>query len=185
MTKPSQAQKELELSGANSHSPHCYGCGLENSKGLKADFTFDDNVGEVRFTYKAQAFQCSMNGVIHGGVLAALLDEAQGALCGHLGFIVMTNKLELKYHKASLLEDTFSIRAYLTVVRKRRLYTKASLKNDKEELLVESKAIWYILPEKIWTRIFSIAKEDLEYTRSKLQRNRKRAALIRKRLRRL
>ena len=181
--KAKQKEGESKLSGVDFHSPHCYGCGLENPNGLRADFTFDESIGEVRFTYKAYSFQCSINGILHGGVLAALLDEAQGALCGHLGFMVMTDKLEVKYHKASLLKDSFIICAWLTTARKRRLYTKASLHNEQGELLVESKAIFYILPERLWKRIWSTTEEDIEYTRNTLQSNRKRAARIRKRLR--
>ena len=169
----------------NMHDPQCYGCGLENTKGLKASFSFNEDFGEVDFTYKPQPFQCSMNGVLHGGVLAALLDEAQGSLCWQLGFIVMTDKLELKYHKASFLSNTFRIHAWLTTARKRRLYTRASLKNEKDELLVEAKGTWYILPERLWQRIFSMSEKEREEAQRDCQNKRKRTAFIRRRLRKI
>lgn len=172
------------LTGRDWHHPNCYGCGEENEKGLHADFTFDEKTGEVRFSYTpAQHFE-GAPGFSHGGMLATLLDEAQGCLCFHVGHVVMTEKLHMNYHKATPLDTAFHVRAWLTAVRKRRLYTRAMIFNDANEIHVSSSASWYVLPERLTRRMFQ-GKHSEEFTEKSLrliEANRRRAKEIRRRL---
>ena len=123
------------------HSPHCYGCGPENPRGLHAQFPFDEETGEVRFIFNPHADHQGAPGYMHGGVISALLDEAQGVLCHHVGHMVMTDRLNLKYHRATPIDRPFRVHARLSAVRKRRLYTRALLLGDEDEVLVSSSAV--------------------------------------------
>lgn len=168
----------------NWHSDQCYGCGTESPHGLHAEFPFDEATGELRMTYQPLAWQRGAPGKLHGGVLAALLDEAQGMLCHHLGHMVMTDQLELKYHKATALDAPLTIRAWITAARKRRLYTRAELHSG-GELRVHSRGVWYILPDRIFDRMFGaqMTAAERELLFATLESNRKRAQQIRRRLR--
>src|SRR5687767_4907910 len=59
------------------NSKHCFICGLENPAGLKLRF-YDNGVDEVRALYTIDENYNSYPGVVHGGIIAAMLDEAAG-----------------------------------------------------------------------------------------------------------
>lgn len=59
------------------NSRHCFVCGLESPVGLKLRFT-DNGVDEVRATYTVDPKYQSYPGIVHGGVIAAMLDEVGG-----------------------------------------------------------------------------------------------------------
>lgn len=181
-------QLHPSLKGQDWHHTNCFGCGIENQNSLKADFTFDSENGEVHFEYTIEKRFEGAPGYSHGGILATLLDEAQGCLCFHIGHVVMTEKLYLNYHKAVPLNTPIFIRAWLTAVRKRRLYTRAMIykKNEQNEIEIftTSSASWYILPERIQRRMFRDFNEEKYKKQIEiLELNRKRAREIRLRLR--
>ncbi|RME92273.1 MAG: PaaI family thioesterase [Candidatus Hydrogenedentota bacterium] len=174
------------LRGQDWHKPDCYGCGPENKNGLHAEFTFDEETGEVRFPYVAPPYLKGAPGYMHGGAIATLLDEAQGALCYHLGHMIMTDKLTIKYHKATPLGEEIYIRCWVTAVRKRRMYTRGIIYNKDEEVLVSSSAVWYLLPERVLRKLFkeeNWPESERQYRRAVLEANRQRAKKIRRRLR--
>ena len=166
------------------HHLQCYGCGPDNPVGLHASFPFDEATGEVRFEYTVPAPFVGAPGYVHGGVLAALMDEAQGVLCFHVGHPVMTEKLQTSYHKATELGQPFLVRAWLTAVRKRRLYTRATIHGTDGVLRVSSRASWYSFPERLMRRMFHDGDEErFQKVIAFLEPNRRRARKIRQRLR--
>src|SRR5262245_37000925 len=82
----------------NSH--HCFVCGLKNPFGLKLTF-YDDGVDQVRCEYSIPAEYQGYPGVAHGGIVAAILDEAVGrvAMIGDHNHFMMTVKMEIKYRQ--------------------------------------------------------------------------------------
>ena len=167
------------------HRPACYGCGPDNPHGLHADFSFHEATGEVRFEYNPQGFEIGAPGFVHGGVLASVMDEAQGVLCFHVGHVVMTDQLRMKYHRATSLDSPFQVRCWITAVRRRRMYTRGTIMATDGSLLVSSSAVWYLLPERLTRRLFYSVGSENEAARIRgvLEANRKRAREIRKRLR--
>ena len=176
-TPPGAPQGIPSMTGRDWHHANCYGCGLDNPKGLQADFRFDLEHGEVRFDYQGTADFEGAPGFFHGGVLATILDEAQGVLCFHVGHSVMTEKLHMNYHKATPLHSNIKVRAWLTAVRKRRLYTRAVIYNEEEEIYVSSSASWYVLPDRLMRKMFQnrFSNDESERVKSILDANRKRA----------
>ena len=172
---------KASLVGQHLHHDNCFACGALNNYSFHIPSTFDEQKGEVCFTYQLRKEHEGAPGYAHGGGLALILDEAQGVLCHHLGHFVMTDGFSIKYHKATPLYKDIKVTAWLTSARSKRLYTKARIELG-DELLVESKIKWYIIPERLLERRFG---EDGMGGRLKerLEPNRVRAKEIRRRLR--
>lgn len=168
------------------HHENCYGCGVENKYGLHMNFPFDEEKGEVSFiTSLSKQFE-GAPGFAHGGVLASILDEAQGVLCFHVGHFVMTDSLHIYYRKAVPLETEIFIQAVISSVRKRRLYTKATISNPKtQEIYATSHARWYDMNEKLIRRMFQASSMQIETLLEVLEANKKRGKEIRKRLKQM
>lgn len=83
------------------NSRHCFVCGLENPIGLKLHI-YKTGPGVIETTYIAPEHFQGYPGVLHGGIVAALLDEISGR--AHMGDpseprFMFTGKLEVKYRK--------------------------------------------------------------------------------------
>jgi acyl-coenzyme A thioesterase PaaI-like protein len=84
------------------NSRHCFVCGLENPIGLKLRI-YQTEPGVIETSYTAPEHFQGYPGVLHGGIVGAILDEISGrSLMGndpeHPRFL-FTGKLDLKYRK--------------------------------------------------------------------------------------
>jgi acyl-coenzyme A thioesterase PaaI-like protein len=87
--------------------PDCYVCGTDNDLSLKLVFAFARGDALVRAVFSPRAEHCGAAGFVHGGALAACMDETLAAV-GHLeddDTRFVTAKLELKYLRPVSLED--------------------------------------------------------------------------------
>ena len=172
------------LTSQDWHHLNCFGCGPENSKGLHAVFPFDPETGEVVFQFVFQKFSEGAPGYTHGGILASLLDEAQGVTCFHAGHFVMTDQLFVKYDKACPLGQEVICRAWITIAKNKRLYTKATISSPLTgEIYAHSKARWYIMTERIFMRMFHRSPLQMEKLKIILELNKKRGKELRKKIR--
>ena len=84
------------------NSSHCFACGMDNPIGLKLNF-YQTASDEVTAEYTAPEKYQGYPGILHGGVTAAILDEAAGR--AHMGTdpaasnFMYTAQLNVKYKK--------------------------------------------------------------------------------------
>ncbi|HSL45170.1 MAG TPA: PaaI family thioesterase [Anaerolineales bacterium] len=84
------------------NSRYCFICGLENPVGLHLHI-YETAPGEVESTYIAPEHFQGYPGVLHGGIVAAIIDEISGR--AHMGSdpmdprFMFTARLEVKYRK--------------------------------------------------------------------------------------
>ncbi len=105
-------------------SRSCFVCGRENHGGLRARWTSDRATGEVRAVVTVPETFNGYPGVVHGGILAALLDEAMvRAVLVEGGFedLLVTAKLEVAYRRPTPTGTPLEIVARLS----RRSATRA------------------------------------------------------------
>ena len=111
-------------------SAHCFGCGPANPWSLKLVFAVE--VGEdggVRAEAPVRLTRLHEGppGFIHGGVVAALMDEAMGKLMVGLGTLAVTRHMEVDYLRPSPLET--DLRLVGAHVRRdgRKIFNRAEL----------------------------------------------------------
>lgn len=74
---------------------HCYVCGANNREGLKLSFTLGD--GTIETSFVAEKRHQGYRDVLHGGIVAMVLDEVMVLLPYRLfGTIVATAELTVK-----------------------------------------------------------------------------------------
>jgi len=113
-------QAEGPLLARQPNSKHCFVCGLESEVGLK--LRFDDNgVDQVISHYTVARKYQGYPGVVHGGVIAAMLDETGGrtTMINDRDRFMMTGKMEIKYRKPVPVETPLTLVGHLIRDRKR------------------------------------------------------------------
>jgi acyl-coenzyme A thioesterase PaaI-like protein len=101
----------------------CFGCSPDNPIGLKMVFEYDGDVCRSHFT-PAPEHQ-SWNDVVHGGLLATMMDEAMGKWLWEHGLTAMTAEMTIRYSAVVSVGVTLTIESYL-VSQKRKLIEMAA-----------------------------------------------------------
>ena len=102
------------------NSDMCFVCGRKNPAGLYMQF-FDNGKDEVLSEYTVSARYQSYPGIVHGGILASMLDEVVGrvAMIGdHHHFMVSVN-LQVLYRHPVPVETPLKVRGRIVRLRGR------------------------------------------------------------------
>lgn len=88
------------MSKPQPNSRHCFVCGLANPVGLKLRF-YESAPGEVIAEYTVPEKYQGYPGVVHGGIVAAMLDEVCGRahMQGDPPRFMFTARLEVRYRR--------------------------------------------------------------------------------------
>jgi acyl-coenzyme A thioesterase PaaI-like protein len=104
----------------------CFACGEHNPIGLKLQFQFqgDDYVARFRVGREHAGYA----GIMHGGLMATLLDESMARLVWVKGYRVLTGKLTVHYRGPVPVGSEIEVRGRIESVRSegRMIQTSAS-----------------------------------------------------------
>ena len=77
---------------------HCFGCGPHSNVGLKLRFEELDDRSVVGNVTVAQPYQ-GWRGVVHGGIVALMLDETMAYAAAALGYLGVTGEMKMRFKK--------------------------------------------------------------------------------------
>lgn len=103
----------------------CFGCGHNNPIGLKLKFTKDGDTCRAEFT-PDKAHQ-GWPGVVHGGILASLLDEAMSYAAYFEGVTCLTASMQVRLRQPVKVEVPLVITASVTKNRKKLIEARAKV----------------------------------------------------------
>jgi uncharacterized protein (TIGR00369 family) len=120
---------ENPLSVKQPNSAMCFVCGLENPAGLKLVF-YETGPGEVIASYVPPDHFQGYPGVLHGGIVASLLDEVGGrvVMIGDHNRFMLTAKMEVKYRRPTPLGQPLTVHGQLVKQRGRLALAHAELR---------------------------------------------------------
>jgi acyl-coenzyme A thioesterase PaaI-like protein len=136
----------MELNDTTDYQ-RCFVCGQLNPYGLKMDFRFEDNtiVSDFRPGEEYQGFP----GVIHGGITAAVLDEAlnRTSMLTDQPTWTMTGRLEIRYRRYVPYGPLLRVRARLDTQRGRMVQAsgKLTLADDESVVFAEAQGTFMTL----------------------------------------
>ena len=113
----------------------CFGCGDLNPNGLKLAFRLEDGVAVAEFDPEPQ--HQGYPGLMHGGLVATILDEAMGWAIHGRGIWAMTARMQVRFRRSVPLDRRLRVSARVTNQRQRLLQARAELRDEGGTLLAE------------------------------------------------
>lgn len=115
----------------------CFVCGLKNDGGLQINFYREGDKAAVARCRPDRRFM-GYDGLVHGGVASALLDEIMiKAILGR-GKLVVTARMTVSYHKPIRLDVPLTLRGNIKEERGRIVETEGVILDDAGEVLTSA-----------------------------------------------
>lgn len=105
-----------------SHYAHCFGCGPQHSSGLQLDVRAGEGL-DVTAEFTVRPVHQGAPGLAHGGLLTTAMDETLGSLSWLLHLASVTGRLEADFVRPVPVDSLLHIRAWVTGVHGRKLYS--------------------------------------------------------------
>lgn len=127
------------------NSTGCFVCGEENPAGLRVRFFVED--GQVKTPLNATARHCGYPGRVHGGILAAALDECMGwAAARAIGRMCVTGELTTRYLHPVTLDRPFLVTAEVVRPNRRLVHCKGAIVDAGGAVHVRAEGKFFPLP---------------------------------------
>ena len=120
----------------------CFGCSLDNERGLGLVFQRGDGVVEAE-TALGHEF-AGYDGLVHGGIVSTLLDEAMGwAILELAGRFAVTRSLTVDFRRPVFVDKPLRIRARIAGEHDDgALRVEADVVDSRDRLLASAVGIW-------------------------------------------
>jgi len=132
------------------NSKHCFVCGRENPYGLKLKF-YEASPGEVVVDYIVPEQYQGYPGVVHGGIVAAMLDEVTGRtqMGGDPPRFMFTARLNVHYRKNVPIGQPLRIVGRAGKSREKTATATGQIFGPDGSILAEAEALLVNVPDEI------------------------------------
>jgi uncharacterized protein (TIGR00369 family) len=146
------------------NSQMCFVCGLENPIGLKMAF-YEDEEGRVVGKFTTGSQHQGYPGVVHGGILTALLDETLGRVAIAAGRWMVTARLAIRFRRPIPVGEALTVVGEVVSWDRRTLEARGEIRladgqvgaeatgtfveipPEKVEGMEEALAFWRVVPD--------------------------------------
>jgi len=126
--------------------PLCFACGQENPIGFKLRFRQEGD--EVRSEFTPGEYHQGWPGIVHGGVIHTLLDEAMAYVPHFMGFHCVTAKMESRIRQPVAIGQRLLIVSNATRKTRRVIEAEAKLTFEDGTTVAEGKAVMYVVEKR-------------------------------------
>lgn len=116
----------------------CFGCGPDNTDGMRLRFTLDEDAREFVCRFKLSRRYVGPPGHAHGGIIATILDEAMGKVNKLRHVVALTSEMTVNYLKPVPLGKTLIAVGRERYVRGRVHVNEGEIRNQDGEVLARS-----------------------------------------------
>ncbi len=120
---------------------YCFICGRENPIGLKLSFDLDLTHQAVRTVFRPGREHQGWTGRLHGGIVAAILDEVMVNAAYLSDIPAVTGEMTIRYRAALNTAQRLHFLGRITETRVKFMKAKAECRTDDGNLVAESSAL--------------------------------------------
>lgn len=106
----------------------CFARGPDNPHGLRLRFETSGE-GESAAEWVPEAFTEGFRGIVHGGIVSTVLDEAMSKAVAAAGLPALTAELRVRLRRHVVPRHSVRVRGWIIGISKRLMKTEAALKN--------------------------------------------------------
>ena len=117
----------------------CFGCGGANDAGMKLAFEQDDERRRIVGRFRLDGRYQGGGGMLHGGIIATLLDEAMGKVCRFREVRAVTAELTVEYLKPIKVDQEIVVEAYEKEANGRNLFYVGEIRNGDGDVLARGR----------------------------------------------
>jgi acyl-coenzyme A thioesterase PaaI-like protein len=112
----------------------CFVCGKDNPVGLRVDFAVDAAAKTIGGRFVPRPEHQGYAGIIHGGIIAALLDEAMVKLAWRIGIPAVTAEITTKFKAPAAPGDDLVVTA--SIIREHGRLIEAESKVERGPVVI-------------------------------------------------
>jgi uncharacterized protein (TIGR00369 family) len=116
---------------------YCWICGEKNEGGLQLKFDLDKGAKTIRTSFIPTETYQGYDGIVHGGILSALLDEATAKLAFELGYNAVTAMLNVRFKNPAKVRERLIIKGEITGANRKLVLAKATIHTEDGTLIAE------------------------------------------------
>ncbi len=121
----------------------CFGCGQSNPIGLRLKTKQD--TGTVKIEFTPRKYHQGWDGIVHGGILSTILDEAMNHAALFEGVGCVTAEMQVKFKRPAYIDELLIITGTITKNAGKTLDAKATISLKDGTIIAESTATMFIL----------------------------------------
>ncbi len=123
----------------------CFGCGGGNARGMKLAFERDDEKRRITGKFHLGAEYSGSNGILHGGIIALLLDEAMGKVSRFRDARAVTAELWVEYLKPIRADEEIHVEAFEREQKGRSLFHEGEIRDAAGSVLARGRGRFVVL----------------------------------------
>jgi acyl-coenzyme A thioesterase PaaI-like protein len=104
----------------------CFACGSDNAQGLQLKFDTDPD-GTVKASFIPGPTWEGPRGIVHGGIVTTLLDEAMAKAVAATGYRGMTAELQVRFRQYAETGEQLQVRGWVVRHKTRLIEAEAML----------------------------------------------------------
>lgn len=121
----------------------CFACGKKNPIGLKLKVEWDGKIARTEFT--PNKYHQGWEGIVHGGIISTLLDEAMGYAALFEGLCCVTARMQTRLRRPASTDEPLVITGAVTKNERKLLQTQATIALKDGTIIAEATATMFIL----------------------------------------
>ena len=139
----------------------CFGCSQSNTAGLKMSFATDGE--SVVSALKVPGHLCGWDNLVHGGVIATILDEVMSWSAIHLlKKIILTKAVSIEFIKPVFIDKPLTAKGrVIDVTGRREALMEGVITNDNNQICAKSQGTFVLFTPEVAKRLKMMDAEAL------------------------